>query len=548
VTRETGKAKGLLTCTLLLVGMLTLKVQLVMAHSSPPPKFENLIVTSPLLEPQAWKFAEWKNLTGVSTSVLNTTWIYDHYSGVDNPERIRNCIKDFVSAYGISYVTIFGDADQVPVRYAYVPDPDAQQTYVPTDLYYADLNYTWDDNRDGLYADKRYDTVDGIPDVYIGRLPASSTAEAEAVVSKHIAYWSEVNKTSATWLNRVVLAAGTGVWGTGSMGTAPTALKDWISSIIRNRTVVKLYESNGNLSAYSLRSEIDKGCAFLNFAGHGYYSFWLLYGNTRYRTEDVKLLANGAKLPVVTTMAGFTARFDDQDCIGEWFVLNPQGGSIAYFGSTRVTWCYLNEAVVYRLMGEMDWRIYEAYYEGYTRLGQMWGQAVTRYIRNHIPAFSNETWNKEQETVMAFILLGDPTLTIPEGSLPDITPPAIAIFSPQNTTYATSSVPLTFTVNEPVSWMGYSLDGQPNATVTGNTTLTGLSTGAHRITVYANDTSGNMGASDPVHFTVAPPPPPAVGGVVVPVNKLGLLAPWILGLGIVSTAVMVVLVRRRKRR
>ena len=87
----------------------------------------------------------------------------------------------------------------------------------------------------------------------------------------------------------------------------------------------------------------------------------------------------------------------------------------------------------------------------------------------------------------------------------DSIPPAIYILSPQNTTYTEGSVPLTFTVNEKTSWIGYSLDDQENVTITGNIPLTGLPEGSHNIVVYANDTSGNMGASDTVHFTVALP-------------------------------------------
>jgi parallel beta-helix repeat protein len=84
---------------------------------------------------------------------------------------------------------------------------------------------------------------------------------------------------------------------------------------------------------------------------------------------------------------------------------------------------------------------------------------------------------------------------------PDTTPPTISILSPQNTTYPTSSVPLTFTTNEPTSWIGYSLDDQANVTITGNTTLTGLAIGPHNVIVYANDTYGNTGSSDKVYFT-----------------------------------------------
>jgi PKD repeat protein len=90
---------------------------------------------------------------------------------------------------------------------------------------------------------------------------------------------------------------------------------------------------------------------------------------------------------------------------------------------------------------------------------------------------------------------------------PDMPPPIIMLF-PKNVTYMTNSIPLTFTVNEPVSWIGYSLDQQLNMTITGNMTLTDLSEGSHSITVYASYISGNMGASSRVFFTVRIPKPP----------------------------------------
>jgi len=84
----------------------------------------------------------------------------------------------------------------------------------------------------------------------------------------------------------------------------------------------------------------------------------------------------------------------------------------------------------------------------------------------------------------------------------DTSPPTILVISPENKTYPVYEVPLTFTVNEVTSWIGYSLDGQTNVTVNSNTTVSNLSEGAHTLTVYANDTAGNMGYSATVYFTV----------------------------------------------
>jgi hypothetical protein len=84
------------------------------------------------------------------------------------------------------------------------------------------------------------------------------------------------------------------------------------------------------------------------------------------------------------------------------------------------------------------------------------------------------------------------------------TPPKLSVLSPLNQKYNESSVPLVFKVVNSVNWTGYSLDGKQNITITGNSTVADVPNGLHRITVYANDTFGNMGAST-ITFTIATP-------------------------------------------
>jgi hypothetical protein len=83
----------------------------------------------------------------------------------------------------------------------------------------------------------------------------------------------------------------------------------------------------------------------------------------------------------------------------------------------------------------------------------------------------------------------------------------LSVVSPENKTYVTSDVSLAFIVNKPALWMGYSLDGKDNVTITGNTTITGLTSGLHNITLYAKDGFENTGTSETVTFTVAEPEP-----------------------------------------
>jgi hypothetical protein len=87
------------------------------------------------------------------------------------------------------------------------------------------------------------------------------------------------------------------------------------------------------------------------------------------------------------------------------------------------------------------------------------------------------------------------------------TTPIVSFLSFENRTFETSDVPLNFTVNQSVSKITYSLDGQENVTVAENTTLTDLSNGYHNVTVYAIDSAGNTGTSETIYFNVEVPEP-----------------------------------------
>jgi len=85
----------------------------------------------------------------------------------------------------------------------------------------------------------------------------------------------------------------------------------------------------------------------------------------------------------------------------------------------------------------------------------------------------------------------------------EITPPVVDVLSPMNQTYYGPNVSLTFSLDKQVKWTGYSLDGDQNVTVFGNTTIAYINNGFHSLTVYAEDSFGNLGASAKMTFTTA---------------------------------------------
>jgi N-acetylneuraminic acid mutarotase len=84
-------------------------------------------------------------------------------------------------------------------------------------------------------------------------------------------------------------------------------------------------------------------------------------------------------------------------------------------------------------------------------------------------------------------------------------PPTVQILSPENKTYTQAL--LHFTVNRATNWIAYSIDDAANVTINADVELNGLTDGGHRVTVYANDTQGNIGVSNTVDFTIDTTPP-----------------------------------------
>lgn len=103
-------------------------------------------------------------------------------------------------------------------------------------------------------------------------------------------------------------------------------------------------------------------------------------------------------------------------------------------------------------------------------------------------------------TVWAQNLTGDWNMTPNMRINVDTVPPVIYIQSPQNTTYSKRIIDLNVSADEIAGVWQYSVNGTQNVTFSPNTTIS-VSGGANNITVYVNDSSGNLNSST-IYFTV----------------------------------------------
>ncbi len=95
----------------------------------------------------------------------------------------------------------------------------------------------------------------------------------------------------------------------------------------------------------------------------------------------------------------------------------------------------------------------------------------------------------------------------------DAEPPSVAVNSPQNKTYGTSTIEINVSASDPsgVSSVVAEIDGSQNVSLSLQSgyyvNSVTLSDGQHSIRIYANDSFGNMNASEVVYFSVDTTPP-----------------------------------------
>ncbi|MCD6171149.1 MAG: hypothetical protein J7J36_01845 [Thermoplasmata archaeon] len=363
--------------------------------------YDLLIICPPSLYEESQRLADYKESHGIRTKVVTLEDIYATFKFKDKPEKIKYYIKDAIEQWGIKYVLLAGDAGLLPVRYVNTSIGD-----VPSDLYYADVFRgdgsfsSWDANGDGIYGE-RNDAIDFLPDVYLGRLPASNENEMNLLVDKIINF--ELPKEKALFI-------GTELFWDSDLREGEY-LKECISEELPGMDIEKLYETDeyrkdGNATNNEIADGINNGAMFVNFASHGSPQ-GMGWQSGSWDINDLNLLHNGYKLPVVFAMACSTNEFDTTDCLGEKFLLDENGGAIAYIGSSRVAYVYLDKSIKDGLSGYLDLAFFKAYYDGYNTTGSIFTAAKEDYAMR---SFMSET---DRLTLMEYNMLGDPTIKLP---------------------------------------------------------------------------------------------------------------------------------------
>ncbi len=296
--------------------------------------FDYVIITNPPIDTVFQRLADWKTKKGIKTELKTVDWILTYYTGEDNAAKIRNYIKTLADS-SVEYVLLAGDSDVVPFRFAFAMDCEygghPRENDLPCDLYYADLQGTWNFDNDGLYGEIE-DSIDLYPDLMVGRAPVNTITEAQKFVEKVLIY--EKNP-ELEYLNNA-LFAGDVMWN--NPYTDGGIHKNMIEqeSFPPHFEITKLYHSQGNLSPASVMNAMKQGQGLINHDGHGWIE--VMSAGTGYlRNTDFDTLTNAPKYGIWISCGCWTTAFDF-DAIAEHFVNSPNGGGVAFMGNSSYGW------------------------------------------------------------------------------------------------------------------------------------------------------------------------------------------------------------------
>jgi hypothetical protein len=151
-------------------------------------------------------------------------------------------------------------------------------------------------------ADNRYVTVvggDNLPDMMAGRLAVNTSTEASAMVSKIVAY--EQSPVAGDWKQRILAVADNADQVGDFAQTSENLLASYLVQPYQaERVYYGVTHTTPDQARTAIQDGINAGKLLVNFVGHADQISWA--AERMFKTDDVPLLQNGGKLPVMLPM------------------------------------------------------------------------------------------------------------------------------------------------------------------------------------------------------------------------------------------------------
>ncbi len=318
-------------------------------HAMETPEY--LILSYPGFLSSAQQLADFhRNYDNMSVAVVSVNEVYNEFSsGRNDATGIRNFIKMFYDrGQSLKYVLLFGDGsfDNRNIRPGtknFIPTYQSENSLSPVGSFVTDDYY--------VILDSGESVTKGAIDLGIGRIPVSTAYEAELVVNKIENYYN--TDALGDWRNIVCFIADDQDAADQS-GNQPfhTTQSETLAGMV-NKNHAEFITDKIYLDSYvqvttsgsqrypdvtrDINNRVKDGVLVLNYVGHA---------NERYLADErvldvsnINSWSNENNLPIFVTATCEFSRYDaDETSAGEYVLLNPNGGGIGLFSTTRLVY------------------------------------------------------------------------------------------------------------------------------------------------------------------------------------------------------------------
>ena len=255
-------------------------------------------------------FVNWKNIKGIATDMVKVSEIpVVNVSEIVDAEDIKTYIADYYNNNGLTFVSLVGDAAQVPTLYAGYSASDPSYSYIVGSDHY--------------------------PDLFVGRFSAENIGQLQTQVERTLEYEKDP-ETGAEWYEKGLGVASN--QGPGDDGEYDDEHMDNIRDKLLDYTYTQVDQSYSPTGTTAhITASLNDGRSITNYCGHGSPTSWGNGGG--FSNYNVDALINDNMLPFITSVACNNGQFDNYTCFAEaWMRATNNGeptGSIANFMSSK---------------------------------------------------------------------------------------------------------------------------------------------------------------------------------------------------------------------
>jgi len=301
-----------------------------------------LAIAPASLIPELKPLAARREAQGLRTAIVDVEDVYDEITGGEfTPVAIQDFVRRIAKSWHPAprYLLLVGSATYDYRNYL----GGAGVNLVPTML----VDTTFVEAADDAY----FGTLDDshvAPDLFVGRIPAATSSELEAIVAKLLKYELDASGRGAldeAWRSRVLLVADNGP-GSGNPAEAAqfegalAGVMGELSPDVAATPVIlrELPDANrGPLANAAIDTALTAGVGLAFYAGHGGAQLWsdkLIFG-----PSDISAVPDGSTLPVFVVLGCLNAFFDapDEASLSQIALSAPDRGAVAFVASTTVT-------------------------------------------------------------------------------------------------------------------------------------------------------------------------------------------------------------------